>query len=53
MLDQVDAVARSLQTPELSGSVHALMERPPGLELLEGSRDEQPEHPELPGVAEG
>jgi DNA recombination protein RmuC len=50
MLDQVDAVARSLQSPELSGSVHALMERAPGLELLEGSRDE---HPELPGVAEG
>jgi DNA recombination protein RmuC len=50
MLDQVDAVARSLQAPELSGSVHALIERAPGLELLEGSGDE---HPELPGAAEG
>jgi DNA recombination protein RmuC len=50
MLDQVDAVARSLQTPELSGSLHALTERAPGLELLEGSGDE---HPELPGAAEG
>ena len=50
ILDQVDAVARSLQTPELSGSLHALIERTPGLELLEGSGDE---HPELPGAAEG
>jgi DNA recombination protein RmuC len=50
MLDQVDAVARSLQAPELSGSVHALIERAPGLELLEGSGDE---HPELPGAVEG
>jgi hypothetical protein len=50
MLDQVDAVARRLQAPELSGSVRPLVEKTPGLELLEGSGEQQHE---LPGVAEG
>jgi DNA recombination protein RmuC len=50
MLDQVDAVARSLQGPEMSGGLRPRAEKPPGLELLEGSGDVQPE---LPGAAEG
>ena len=50
MLDQVDAVARSLQSPELSGAVRPVAEHAPGLELLEGSGGE---HTELPGAAEG
>jgi DNA recombination protein RmuC len=50
MLDQVDAVARRLQTPEFSETDWPLSERPPGLELLEGSGEQQPE---LPGAAEG
>jgi DNA recombination protein RmuC len=50
MLDQVDAVARHLQAPELSEAVRPRAEKPPELELLEGSGDEQPE---LPGAAEG
>jgi DNA recombination protein RmuC len=50
MLDQVDAVARHLQAPELSDAVRPRAEMPPELELLEGSGDEQPE---LPGAAEG
>jgi hypothetical protein len=50
MLDQVDAVARRLQTVEPGGSVRALVEKAAGLELLEGSGGEQPE---LPGAAEG
>jgi DNA recombination protein RmuC len=50
MLDQVDAVARRLQAPELGGSVLPLAEKAPGLELLEGSGEQQHE---LPGVAEG
>ena len=50
MLDQVDAIARRLQTPELGGVDRLPAEKPPGLELLEGSGDEQPE---LPGAAEG
>ncbi len=49
-LEQVDAVPRGLQAPEVSGAILSLAENTPGLELLEGSgRD----HPELPGVAEG
>jgi hypothetical protein len=50
MLDQVDAVARHLQAPEMSGSVRPLSDGPPGLELLEGSGEEQLD---LPGAAEG
>jgi DNA recombination protein RmuC len=50
MLDQVDAVARRPQAPEPSGSVRPLVEKIPGLELLEGSGDQQNE---LPGAAEG
>jgi DNA recombination protein RmuC len=50
MLDQVDAVARHLQAPELSEAVRPRAEKPPELELLEGSGEEQPE---LPGAAEG
>jgi DNA recombination protein RmuC len=49
-LDPVDAVARSLQGPDMAGSIRPLAERPPGLELLEGSGERQPE---LPGAAEG
>jgi len=50
MLDQVDAVARGLQAPELSGAVLSRADNGRGLELLEGSGHEQPE---LPGAAEG
>ncbi len=50
MLDQVDAVARTLQGPELSGALRPLAEMTPGLELLEGSGDDPFE---LPGAAEG
>jgi DNA recombination protein RmuC len=50
MLDQVDAVARHLQAPEMTGSVRPLSDGPPGLELLEGSGEEQLD---LPGAAEG
>ncbi|HXQ76295.1 MAG TPA: DNA recombination protein RmuC [Acidimicrobiales bacterium] len=50
ILDQVDAVARRLQTVESTGSVLPLVEKTPGLELVEGSGDERPE---LPGAAEG
>ena len=50
MLDQIDAVARHLQSPELSGAERPVADYAPGLELLEGSGGEQPE---LPGAAEG
>jgi DNA recombination protein RmuC len=50
LLDQVDAVARHLQSPELSGAVRPVADYAPGLELLEGSGGEAPE---LPGAAEG
>ncbi|HVC70149.1 MAG TPA: DNA recombination protein RmuC [Acidimicrobiales bacterium] len=50
LLDPVDAVARSLQGPELGGPLRPVAEMAPGLELLEGSGGDQPE---LPGAAEG
>jgi DNA recombination protein RmuC len=50
MLDQVDAVARRLQAPESSGTIGPHGDKPPGLELLEGSGDV---HSDLPGAAEG
>jgi DNA recombination protein RmuC len=50
MLDPVDAVARTLQGPELSGTIWPVVETSPGLELLEGSGGDRPE---LPGAAEG
>jgi len=55
MLDQVDAVARTLQAPELGGSGESQVEKPPGLELLEWSGDTGSEdtQSDLPGVAEG
>jgi DNA recombination protein RmuC len=46
-LDQLDALARDLQAPELSGTVRPVAL---GLELLEGSGGDRPE---LPGAAEG
>ncbi|HEY7948068.1 MAG TPA: DNA recombination protein RmuC [Acidimicrobiales bacterium] len=50
MLDPVDAVARTLQGPELSGGIRPLAEMSPGLELLEGSGED---HSDWPGAAEG
>ncbi len=50
MLDQVDAVARRLQTVDSGGAVRPLVDKTPELELLEGSGQERPE---LPGAAEG
>jgi len=50
MLDPVDAVARTLQGPELSGGIRSVAEMSPGLELLEGSGEDRSE---WPGAAEG
>jgi DNA recombination protein RmuC len=50
ILDQVDAVARSVQASELNGPLRPLADKPPGLELLEGSGEGRSA---LPGVAEG
>jgi DNA recombination protein RmuC len=49
-LEQIDAVPRSLQTPELTGAVSPLLRPSPGLELLEGSDETDGE---LPGALEG
>jgi DNA recombination protein RmuC len=50
VLDQVDAIARNVQAPELVGSLRTWGDGLPGLELLEGSGEDGLD---LPGVAEG
>ncbi len=50
MLDQVDAIARDVQAPELSGPFRPWGDGLPGLELLEGSGQDGLD---LPGAAEG
>ncbi len=48
MLDQVDAVARRLQAARIERLRAARGEKPPGLELLEGSGDDGPSFPARP-----
>jgi DNA recombination protein RmuC len=50
MLDQVDAIARDVQGPDLSGPFRPWGDGLPGLELLEGSGQDGLD---LPGAAEG
>jgi DNA recombination protein RmuC len=50
VLDQVDAAARTLQSPELTGVIRGLVDNARGLELLAGSGEDDED---FPGAAQG